>query len=340
MMIRPIFTHIIRLFIGVLALFSLPIFAEAKPPLQTLPFDKMKHFQVSLENGLFAVYRRKDKVYTAGHKGNFYINSEYFEAAVEQDLGFGTIHNPTDKSEKIPFPDPKIERRIRGIVPLGSWLFFLDSGKRQFLLWNQEKKIWPRPSDLVLDFIKPPSDPRGEPTRLEIAGLRNRFAAAYSKVQFDPELLAGLSPIPEFWRDRDGSQFLMLIRLPGSPLLTVRCNGTNMGNCQAMRACFVHGLPRNVVEESSGLAVDSIRQEILIGSPGERRIRRFKAPSCYHIAHLKEEFDIGLPEQLKDLSSLFVDSDNNLWLTTSRPDIYKSASVFRFDLAVWALSKP
>jgi hypothetical protein len=90
------------------------------------------------------------------------------------------------------------------------------------------------------------------------------------------------------------------------------------------------------VEDLFGIASDPVRKELLIGSPRERRIMRFKAPSCYHIAHLKDEDDIGLPDQLKDVSNLFVDADRNLWLTTFRPDLYKSGSLFRFDPSVWA----
>jgi hypothetical protein len=314
-----------------------PALADNKKPGRTLPFDQVRHFQISLENGLHAVYRDKDLVLSSSRSAKFYLKSQYDEGAKEQDLGFGSLHTPTDKSERVPFPENEREKRIRGIVPLGPHWFFLDSGSRQLAIWHQERKIWLRPADVILDLVRPPRDPRGEPTRSEVAELRRGFTRAFSKVQQDNnELFGGLAALPTFWKDRDGSQFLMLLRVPGTPLMTIRCHGRNMNSCQAMRACFVHGLPSHLVEELYGLAVDPVRKELLIGSPGERRIMRFKAPSCYHIAHLKDRDDIGLPEQLKDLGNLFIDAQRNLWVTTLRPDLYKSASLFRFDAKTWA----
>jgi hypothetical protein len=336
------FPQLPRLMIGLLLLLgspARPALAGDKKTSMTLPFDQLRHFQVSLENGLYAVHRDKDLVLTSGRSGKFYILSQYDEKAKEQDLGFGSLHTPTDKSERVPFPENEGEKRIRGILPLGSLWFFLDARARQFSIWEQEKKIWLRPADIVLDLVRPPSDPRGEPTRSEVAALRQGFTRAFNKVQSDNnELFGGIAAIPTFWKDRDKSQFLLLLRVPGTPLMTVRCQGRTMGSCQAVRACFVHGLPSHLVEELYGLAVDPVRKELLIGSPGERRIMRFKAPSCYHIAHLKDQDDIGLPEELKDLSNLFVDEGRNLWLTTLKPDLYKSGSLFRFDAATWAPS--
>ncbi|WP_141735798.1 hypothetical protein [Oligoflexus tunisiensis] len=334
------FAQALRLWMAIALLLSSalrPTLAADKKPARVLPFDQLKHYQVALEKGLYAVYREKDMVLTSSRTAKFYLKSQYNETAKEQDLGFGSLHVPTDKSERVPFPENESEKRIRGILPLGPHWFFLDAERRQFALWHHDRKIWLRPADIILDLAKPPRDPRGEPTRSEVAELRRGFTRAFSRVQQDNnELFGGLAPIPSFWKDRDGSQFLMLLRVPGTPLMTVRCQGRNMDKCQAMRACFIHGLPSHLVEELYGLAVDPVRKELLIGNPGERRIMRFKAPSCYHIAHLRTRDDIGLPEQLKDLSSLFIDADRNLWLTTLRPDLYKSASLFRFDASVWA----
>lgn len=318
---------------------ALPARAEDKKTGRILPFDQLRHFQISLETGLYAVHREKDLVLTSARIGKFYLMSQYDESAKEQDLGFGSLHTPTAKSERVPFPENENEKRIRGIVPVGPYWFFLDAARRQFTIWHREQKIWLRPTDVILDLVRPPRDPRGEPTRSEVAELRRGFTRAFNKVQQDNnELFGGLAAIPTFWKDRDHSQFLMLLRVPGTPLMTVRCQGRNMNSCQAIRACFLHGLPSHLVEELYGLAVDPVRKEILIGSPGERRIMRFKAPSCYHIAHLRDEEDIQLPEQLKDLSNLFVDAERNLWVTTLRPDLYKSGSLFRFDASTWAPS--
>lgn len=312
-------------------------FALSKKSENELTISKIKHFQIAIENGLYSIYRNKDQVATSARIGNFYILSSYDESAKEEDLGFGSLHVPTDKSERKSLADGEKERRIRGIVPLDKTWFFLDSKQKQFLLWDSEQSLWLRPSDLVLDLIKPPADPRGEATRREVDELRRSFTKSFSRFKQDEEIVGGLAEVPKFWKDRDGSQFLLLLRIPGTPIMTVKCSGKNYNVCRAMRACFVHGLPSHLTEELYGLAVDPIRKEILIGSPSEMRIMRFKAPSCYHIAHIKSEDDISLAEQFKDLSNLFIDQDRNLWITTLRPDFYKNASLFRFDASVWAV---
>ncbi|MDQ3234409.1 MAG: hypothetical protein M3Q07_21615, partial [Pseudobdellovibrionaceae bacterium] len=215
------FPHRKRLWIGLLmGCLALPALAAAKKPNRVLPFDQLRHFQVALEHGLYAVHRDKDLVLTSARATKFYLLSHYDEKAKEQDLGFGSLHSPTDKSERMPFPETEKEKRIRGIVPLGPHWFFLDAGFRQFALWHQEQKIWLRPADVILDLVRPPRDPRGEPTRSEVADLRRGFTRAFGKVQQDNnELFGGLTAIPTFWKDGDGSQFLLLLRVPGTPLM-------------------------------------------------------------------------------------------------------------------------
>ena len=320
--------------LGFFAAKASPTFA--KNARKELPFSRLKHFQIPLEDGLFAVYRNKDQVLTSVRQSNFVLWSKYNENAVEADQGFGSLHVPTDNSERLPLAVGEKDQRIRGIETLDKIWFFLDSKQRRFLLWDSEQKIWLRSSDVVLDLIKPAADPRGEPTRFEIAQLRQNFTKNFGKLKDDAELVGGLASLPGYWRDRDGSQFILLLRVPGTPLLTVKCGGKNFSQCRAMRACFVHGLPSERVPHIFGLAVDQERQEILIGSPTEMRIMRFKAPSCYHVARLSSESDISLPEQLKSLSNIFIDAERNLWVTTLQPDLDKSASLFRWDAAVWA----
>lgn len=302
----------------------------------TLPFLQHRHYQIALENGLYAVYRENNQVISSARSSDFFLISQYDEKAGEADLGFGSLHVPTDFAERVPLDKGEKDRRIRGILPKDGTLFLLDSDRRQFLLWQQKQKIWLRPSDIIFDRVKPPADPRGEPTRWEISQQRAAMRNAYSALSQEAEVLVGLSQWPSFWKNPDKADFLMLTRLKGFPLLSVKCEGKSSSYCYIVRSCFVHGLKSSLSPLLSGLAVDAKRREILIGIPLEKRIARLKATSCYHLAKTSDQKDILLPEELKNLSNLFIDVDNNLWLTLQRPDLYKSASLFRYDAEVWA----
>jgi hypothetical protein len=305
---------------------------DAKPKKEeiSLSFKNLRHYQIAIENGLYAVYRDGDRVLTAPRLGRFYISSRYNEAAKEIDLGFGTLKSPVAESERVPLAEGEKDRRFRSILPLDPYLLLLDSAKRQFVIWNNQDKVWHQPADLILDMIRPPADKGGEAPRAEVARLRSRFQKSYAAMQEDGDLIAGLAPIPRWWKDRDGSQFLLLLRLPETPILTVRCEGRHYSRCIAQRSCFVPNFMENPKDQPAGIAVHQDRKEIWIGQPQKMQILRLRSESCYRI---QKSGQMGIPKEIRRLSHLFFDNEANLWLTNGEPDPLYSASLFRWDKA-------
>ena len=309
-------------------LWSFQALAEAG---QSLTMDKVRHFQISIEKGLYGVWRRDAEVITLAQKANFYVSSTYASEAKEVDLAFGTLHNPLDKSERVNLGPETFPRFLRGVASIDEYRFFLDSGKRQFLIWNEKQKIWHQAADIVFDLVRPPSDPKGEAPQAEVDRLRQKVNKYYSISRGDPELIAGFAPAPLAWQKKDGSQFILLLRLPVAALLTVRCEGRHYSRCQAQRACFLKGLTDQEIKQAAGLSVWQSKGEIWVGLPKSRQIRRLSAQSCLEVRSLG---NLALADDFGSLSNLYFDGEESLWLTLSEPHRSNDGSLFRWDAKV------
>lgn len=296
--------------------------AFAKVEEKSLNIDAVKHYQVSIEKGLYAVRAEGKNVWTSPERAAFVVNSLYNAEAKEADLGFGSPKNPLDGSERIEFGSG--ERRIRGIERDKDTLIFLDSEKLQLLSYKESEKKWLRPKDIVLDLVKPARDARGEATRKEQTALISRLRAALSKVKGQKDIIAGMASIPPSWKDRDGSLFLLWLRIPEAPLLTLKC--TDGEACVAQRSCFVKGLSPNEIKQVSGIARDGDR--ILLGLPEQGKVMELKGRNCFS---QKAATAFRIPPRIKAMTNIFVDESRNLWMTTAIPDDYTSATLF-----VWA----
>lgn len=299
------------------------------PAAPELKLESIRHYQISIEAGLYGLLRRGNELISLPKEGDFYIRSSYKPQAKESDLGFGSLHNPLEGSERVSLAAGEKARRLRAAVELESYLLFLDSSKRQLLVWSEERKEWHLPAELVLDQIRPPRDQGGEPPDSEVQRARSRLQAEYRAATGDPELLIGMTALPKKWRSGgETSQFLLALRLPSSPLLTVRCEARHFGRCIAQRACFVKGLSRADLLEMQGVSLHEAANELWMGLPRQGKILRMSLSSCLSV---KPKGTIDLGPELKHLSSLNFDGEGNLWATVSEPTAQLSGSLFRWD---------
>ncbi len=321
--------------LGVISYFPLSSSQAKAGGSNPLRLKDSRHFQISIEPGLHAVFRREKVVLTSPEEGSFYIQSTYNETAREVDLGFGSLHNPLDGSERSPLATDAKERRLRGILPLDGYLFFLDSLRRQLLIWNEATKEWHLPADIVFDQVRPPADRGGEAPESEIRKVRQRLQREYRAKVSDRDLLIGFTRIP--WLDKEKSQFLLLLRLAHSPLLTVHCEGRHYGRCMAQRSCFLAGLGADELESVRGIATVPGRKEIWLAMPRKNKILRLSASSCLSIRPIGS---IALAPDLRDLSNMNFDEQGNLWVTLAKANPDLNGSLFRWDAATLEQLKP
>lgn len=326
--------QVMEIFMGPLRIFCLLAISCLAFPASgqdtSLSISNIKHFQVAIEQGLAGVWRRDKQIFTFAKKADFYILSQYEPEPKEVDLAFGSLHNPLDLSERVALASGEKPRFLRGMVALDAYLLFLDSGLRQLLVWNEQEKIWHQPADIVLDLVRPPPDSRGEAPMSETKRLRQKLSEGYKAFGGKPDLMVGISPLPDSWRKNDKSQFLILLRLPAAPLLTVHCEGKHFRRCMAQRACYVSGLSDEEIRNASGLALHPSRGELWVGLPDKMQIKRLQAKTCLNV---KAAGSLAIDKSLPGISNLSIDQELNLWITLSEPDREKSSSLFRWDAA-------
>lgn len=321
---RFVFAFIIS-FSGLFLAFAPFASLRAEPKLS---LESIRHYQISIEAGLAGLFRRDKELISLPKEGDFYIRSKYDPTAKEADLAFGSLHSPLEGSERQSLAAGEKGKRLRAVLELDSYLLFLDSSRRQLLVWSETRKEWHPSADLILDQIRPPADRGGEPPASEIKRAQKTLQKEYRAAMADPELLIGMTPLPKKWRDRDQSQFLLLLRLPRSPLLTVRCEGAHFSRCIAQRSCFVDGLTASELIDLRGVALNEAKNELWVGLPEKQKLLRLSLSSCLHVK-VKER--LSLDADMKRLSSLHFDAEGNLWVSLDEPSAKLSGSVFRWD---------
>jgi hypothetical protein len=306
--------------------------ASAKEATKQLDFTKIKHYQISLESSLYGVFREGPTVMSFPGENSYYIRSVYNADAKEQDLAFGSLHNPYDGSERIYFEPKDKMRRIRSVLHVGPHWAFLDVMSRQLLVYDETLKAWQMPADIILDTPRPASDSRGEPTRAETSALRSRLTKTLLKEKGNPDIIAGMTTLPKKWKDRDGSQYVLWLRAGTAPLLTVKCDQDHFKICQVQRACFVKGLSIAETEAVNSISIDPSSQNLLLLMRDKGKIVELRGSSC-HALSAKDAY--SLPKSLANAQAIFVDDANNFWLALRESEGATSASIFTWDSKAW-----
>lgn len=316
-----------------LILFTAGFFGQSlKAAERDLDFNAVKHYQIPIEEGIYGLHTEGNTVFTFPGEQAFYIRSLYKPEAQEKDLGFGSLHNPYGDSERLPFEPKDQGRRIRGALQIGPRWAFLDVMSRQFVVYNEEAKVWLQPTDIILDTARPPRDARGEATRAEASALHAKVTKELSRERKNPDLLAGVTQMPKKWKDHDGSQFLLWVRGGTSPLLTLKCELKDFKSCVVQRACRIKGLSMKDYPNITSIARDPKTDTVLILLASEQRLLRIDGNSCHGLT-IKPA--LRLPKNLPFTQTAFVDEEQNLWLGLKMPEASTSGSLFVWDSKSW-----
>ncbi len=299
---------------------------------KVLSFEKLAHFQVVIDPGVYGIFVNDKTVYTFAGESSQYVKSLYKPEAKEKDLGFGSLHNPYDDAERISI-DPKDKpRRLRSALLLPQRTAFLDVMNRQFAVYHEGRKVWLQPTELILDLIKPPRDSKGEATRSELAALRAKFTKELSREMGNPDLISGVAKIPKSWKDTDGSQYIVWLRGTSSPLLTLKCDKEEFRSCVAQRACFLKRKNTHDYAKITSIAYDEKRDALYLFKAEDSLVLRLKGSSC-----LSQELETAfrLPKSLSKAQSLFIDNSSRLWIGLKEAEGETSASLFVWNAGDW-----
>lgn len=181
------------------------------------------------------------------------------------------------------------------------------------------------------DLIKPPRDPRGEPSTAQVQDLRRRFKKAYQATT--GVRVSGMARLPEEWaRTKGVRSYLLASRIPGFPLLLMECQKDEPSSCVLARACNLEGAASLKPSAVTGIAVSAERKLVLIGDSAHQRLDAFRFNSCYDIP---KKAEVDLPARVKGLVNLYVDGGERLWIASKAPDDYLNASVYFWPKTAW-----
>lgn len=302
--------------------------AKGDEPARMLPFPDEAHSAELLSRSIMALYQGAGKLLAMPEGKGFAVVTSFDPGGTTTEKVFGSLtgmQRLTVVKEDLPSPN------WRGIDLLPDRALFFDGAA---LAWTESD---PKSLTEILrrsvpwDTIRPPRDPRGEPTAPETKALQATFKRAWTQAL---DLKAsGIARLPPSWVKAGTKRvYAVALRLKGFPLALMECNEAEPSLCQLTRQCYVEGASDLTPGAVTGVAVSHKRKLILIGDQKNHMIHVLRFDSCYHLPRVKR---MALPDRLKALNNLFVDEDDRLWVSTAAPDDYNNASAYYWSSAMW-----
>ena len=280
----------------------------------------------TIERQVYAVGRTASGLMIAPDRENFVITTPFTASGTSRELTFGKILD----SKRVPIGDKSELYEWRSFFALENRVLAFEG--RLLLLVELDgttlAEIIRRP--IQWDTVRPPRDRGGEATTLETSQFRAAFKKAMNSMKGLKS--SGIAPIPKSWINNGKNNYLMLSRLERFPLLLLECDEQTPSSCVVTRGCNVEKKFKTKVDDLRGIGISAERKEIVVGDPIAKQIHAFIFNSCYSIQHTASR---ALPKKIKTLSSLMVDSEERLFITTDTPDDYLNASLYFWNNAEW-----
>jgi hypothetical protein len=338
--------------------------AEAAGKVRELALPSLKHAQPYIVEDIGALYRNEKELLIFPAKAGNFLTVPYDESAtgVTQAFEAPAEQLSWDKT-RILLPQTVNEGHFKGAVSFGNrHLFLLDGIGTRIIVLDKEKKSFLFERSIIMDRVLPPRDSRGEPTAKESAAYRKRFIGEfraledynkdrYSSKQSDIDRLketrattmltlkalpryfiSGIAPLAPGWQKKSGANYLISSQIKGFELMELRCHKEQPGLCETVRGCFLENRGELTAQGIMGIAVSEQRNLLLIGDKVHHEIAVFRYHSCFHVERIGT---ILLPYYLYELSNIFIDGKDNLWIATRFPDSYHNASLYVWDKKDW-----
>ncbi len=289
-----------------------------------LSFPEEANSMRTLSLSTSGVFVSDGKILVLANKENIVAETPYVSTGKTREEKFGKI---TDSKRH---KTSRNHDRLRGAFLLPGKYIFLDGVDLVMSIYDEKTFQEVSLRSIVWDLIKPAADRGGEPTKIETEKLRSKFKNAYRKTS---ELkITGMTSIFSKIPEKSDFRFLVSSRIKQFPLLMLRCSHDDPNQCLVERKCNISGKHLPAAESISGIALDKQSKMLLIGDSLANKIHVFRYASCFHAPKIGE---IKLHPKLKQITNIFVDQAQSLWLTTTMPDDYMNASLFEWKKGDW-----
>lgn len=273
-----------------------------------------------------AVVRKDDSVYLFGPKLDQYVKIPFHPEAKTRALRFGDY----TQSTRITAPKAHYPGDWRGILFFGDKTMLWDASMLQLILFFPEKNKVIQEVTVPIDRIKPPRDRQGEPTTVETTKARAQVRNAFKKV-FGSRF-SGLATLPKGWIDGGKKSYIMASNMEGFPLTVMDCAEDDPTACTMERFCYLEGGPQIKAKDVAGVGVSEAGRLLLVGDSGRHSINVYHWDSCFNVKYLKT---IDLPKSIMKITSLQIDSENLLWVTTNKWENQFDSNLYYWEASDW-----
>lgn len=269
-----------------------------------------------------AVVRKDDSLYLFGPKLDQYVKIPFHPEAKTRALRFGEY----TQSTRITAPKAHYPGDWRGILFFGDKTMLWDAGMLQLVLFFPEKNKIIQEVTVPIDMIKPPRDRQGEPTTIETTKARAHVRNAFKKV-FGSRF-SGLSQLPKGWIEGKKNSYIMASTMEGYPLTVMGCAEDDPTGCTMERFCYLEGGPPIKAKDVAGVGVSEKEKLLLVGDAGRHSIQVYHWDSCFNVRYVRT---LELPKSIMKITSLHIDSDNLLWVTTNKWENQFDSNLYYWD---------
>ena len=301
-----------------------------------LKMTDVKHSQISKVRHIGYFQKIGKKIVSFPNRGDFFLNTNYRADAPKKTLGFSKLEGDISDSMRNSLPKIMSRVAVRGYRESSrDSILILDGiGLKMYALDNTDLSFISQ-HDIVADRIRPAADSRGEPLTNEIFSFRQQFIKSFNSVAPNKVKFNSMRLIPSRWK-RGRSQYIVSTNIPGFPLLTIHCSSKNLTNCTIDRGCFVDGMRSFKNKDKSlnlrGLGISEKRKSLVLADAEKNELLLMRYHSCHHIALLRK---IKLPKELKPVTGVMVDKNENLWISTSDYDLKTDSSLYVWPATKW-----
>lgn len=308
-------SRILNIFIFVFLSVPSVLFAKSKE----LEYPSINQSLETLETALSGVIVEQGKLYLLPYRKHFYIETPFLGEFGTRESTFGKLSD----SKRIKFKELENFGPWQGGFIKKDLLTFLDGNMIGFNEINEEFKtaIF---RGIIYDRIRPPVDHGGNAPEFEVKEFTTNFLHKLRNTK--GQKFTGIAVSPS------DNELLLQSRIKNFPLLLLSCDANKVAQCTIKDKCNLFGFDHKRSAFLTGIGFSKKEKIVAIALSDNNEIELYKFQNCYNS---KKIASLKLPSKLKTISSLTIDENDRLWVTTTFRDDYNNASLYYWKKEQW-----
>ena len=259
-------------------------------------------------------------------ENNIHLMSFGSSDLIKQNLNYHFSHKPNQELRKRITLEKLKNQSLNIILNVDETGFvILDGTESKVYRYSKDGALISSQS-LVYDKLLPPLDQGGEAPNYEQAELQKLFSENYKKIN---DKFSGSAKVPSNLIKSDSLLYFIASRVENFPILVLSCMKDNPVQCSIKRACYVEG---NEIKNQNifGIGYVPSSRKIILGDQNKNRIEIYSYNTCLNIEKIGEYF---LPPKIKKITNIFIDDQENMWITTKTQDDYSNANLMKWNVS-------